>query len=99
VRSHVGGTADYVPVFFERLDDSALAVRLGQGSSLPGLSSVTPDEKPPAGVVLPGDDDPCSELRVIGRGAIAVSVIQGVPEATRKQERAVARQLRKLFAE
>lgn len=99
VRSHVGGTADYVPVFFERLDDSALAVRLGQGSVLPGLSSVTPEEKPPAGVVLPGDDDPRAELHVISRGAIAVSVIQGVPEGTRQQDRAVARQLRRLFAE
>ena len=97
VQSRVGGTADYVPVFFEKLDDSALALRLGQGSPLPGLSSVTPDEKPPAGVLLPGDDDQRAELHVIERGAIAVSVIQGVPEGTRSQQRSVARQLRGLF--
>lgn len=97
VHSRIGGTADYVPVFFGRLEDSALAVRLGQGSPLPGLSSVTRDETPPAGVVLPGDDDPRAELQVINRGAIAVSVLQGVPEGTRRQQRAVARQLRQLL--
>lgn len=96
-RSRIGGTADYVPVFFERLDDSALAQRLGQGSRWPGLSSVTPDEKPPAGVVLPADEDPRAELQVIRRGAIAVSVIQGVPQGTPRQQRAVARQLRGLL--
>ncbi len=97
VQSRIGGTADYVPVFFEKLEDSALATRLGQGSALSGLSSVTPEEKPPAGVLLPGDDDARAELHVIGRGAIAVSVIQGVPQGTRGQERAVARQLRGLL--
>ena len=55
VHSRIGGTADYVPVFFGRLEDSALAVRLGQGSPLPGLSSVTRDETPPAGEVGPDD--------------------------------------------
>lgn len=99
VHSRIGGTADYVPVFFGKLDDSALANRLGAGSPLPGLSSVTPDETLPAGVVLPGDDDPRAELHVIDRGAIAVSVIQGLPQGTRKQQRAVARQLRKLLSD
>ena len=97
VMSRLGHVTDFTPMFFERLEDSELARRLGQGSPLPGLSSAVPGEKLPRGVHIPSDDDPRAEMRVLQSGAIAVSVVQGLPEARRAQQRAVRRQLQGLF--
>jgi 5'-nucleotidase len=95
--THIGGATDYWPMFFEKLDESALARRLGQGSPLPGLSSAIPGEQLPPGVVIPADDDPRAESNAVRAGFIAVSVMQGVPEAPRSQQKAVRQQLRALI--
>lgn len=97
VMSRLGGVTDFTPMFFEHLDDSELARRLGQGSPLPGLSSAVPGEKLPRGVQIPSDADPRAEMNVVHSGAIAVSVVQGLPEARRAQQRAVRRQLQGLI--
>ena len=97
--TRIGGATGYWPMFFGKLDDSELARRLGQGSPLPGLSSAIPGENLPPGVVIPPDDDPRAESNAVQAGFIAVSVIQGVPEARSRQKKMVRRQLQALFGQ
>lgn len=92
--SRLGLATTYAPVFFEKLSDSALAKAYGLGSvNLPGISMVAPGETLPAGVVVPGDQDPKSEGNVVAGGKVSISVIQGLPQAEQAQESRVGARL------
>lgn len=87
----VGVASSVVPVFFERLSDSPLAVRMKAGADAPGISFATPEmPQVPTGVVLPADESGESEGNAIRAGVVTVSVIVGVPEA-KPQDRAKIR--------
>jgi 5'-nucleotidase len=94
--SRMGLATAFSPVFFERLSDSALARASGLNLPLPGISLVGPTETPPVGVVVPLDASPRSEFNRLGTGAIAVTVMQGVPQADRALEALARERLRRL---
>jgi 5'-nucleotidase len=95
--TRIGLATLFSPVFFERLSDSARAAASGLNVPLPGISLLAPGESAPAGVKLPTDDSPRSEAHATAAGQVAISVIQGVPQAPVAAETRVGRQLRDLF--
>ncbi|MBV6416948.1 MAG: 5'/3'-nucleotidase SurE [Steroidobacteraceae bacterium] len=92
--TRVGTATAYQPVFFEKLSESPAAVSFGAASPLPGISFVLAGGKAPAGVRLVEDDDPDSEANANQECFISISPIQGVPEASAANARAVRARLR-----
>lgn len=89
--TRVGTASSFQPVFFERLADSPLAVRMQAASDAPGISFVTPElPQVPQGVAIPADDSIESEANAIREKVVTISVIAGVPEA-KAQDRARVR--------
>jgi len=95
--SRLGVATDYQPVFYESLSNSPVAVGYGAGVPFPGISFVNSQIPPPAGVVVPNDTAASSERNVVVTGAIAVSVVEGVPQARRSNEDAMKVRLNALF--
>jgi 5'-nucleotidase len=95
--ARMGRATDYQPVFYASLADSQNAVAYGAGAPYPGVSIVTPDITPPAGVVLPGDTASTSESNVMATGVIPVTVFEGVPQARRSNEDLVKIRLQSLL--
>ena len=81
--THVGQATAFAPAFYERLSDSPLAAASGVNVPLPGVSLGVGGTVLPSGVILPIDASTTSEANVIAAGgAVTVSPVQGVPEAT-----------------
>lgn len=95
--SRLGVATDYQPVFYESLSNSPVALGYGAGVPFPGISFVNNMITPPAGVVVPNDTATSSERNVVAAGAVAVSVIEGVPQARRSNEDALKVHLNTLF--
>ncbi|WP_206363026.1 5'/3'-nucleotidase SurE [Stenotrophobium rhamnosiphilum] len=95
--SRLGVATDYQPVFYESLSNSPVAVGYGAGVPFPGISFVNNSITPPAGVVVPNDTAASSERNVVVTGAIAVSVVEGVPQARRSNEDTIKIRLNTLF--
>ena len=81
VLTRIGIATSVQPVFFERLADSPVAQGFKAGAPLPGISFVMPGTPVPEGLDLPADTSADSEGNVMREGVIAVSVIEGLPEA------------------
>jgi 5'-nucleotidase len=80
--THVGLATAYAPAFFTKLSDSPLAVGAGLNLPLPGISLAPMGSVLPGGNTLPQDSDASSEGNAVLRGGVvAISPVQGVPEA------------------
>jgi 5'-nucleotidase len=82
--TRVGQATDFSPAFYEDLglNPFGAAVGIPSGRGLMGIGLVAGGTALPSGVVVPADASPVSEGNVVATGqAIAVSVIQGAPEA------------------
>ncbi|HET8882369.1 MAG TPA: 5'/3'-nucleotidase SurE [Solimonas sp.] len=95
--ARMGLATDYQPVFYASLADSENAVQYGAGVPYPGISILTPNVAPPAGVVLPDDTAASSEANVLATGAIPVTVFEGIPQARRSNEDLVKIRLQSLL--
>lgn len=85
--TNVGVATAYAPAFYARLSDSPLAVASGVNYPLPGISLAAGGTVLPSGTVIPKDDDRNAEGNVVAAGgAVTVSPVQGVPEASRRYE-------------
>jgi hypothetical protein len=85
--TQVGLATAYAPAFFAKLSDSPLAVGAGVNLPLPGISLAPMGSVLPSGNTLPQDADAKSEGNTIARGGVvAISPVQGVPEASQRFE-------------
>lgn len=85
--TNVGVATAYAPAFYARLSDSPLAVASGVNYPLPGISLAAGGTVLPSGTVIPKDDDRNAEGNVVAAGgAVTVSPVQGVHEASRRYE-------------
>lgn len=88
--TRLGRSSQYMPAFYEKLSDSAIAVSAGAGVALPGVSILPGGGTLPTGVELPVDASPTSETNVIAtKTAVTVSPVESVPEARRVFEDAL----------
>ena len=86
----IGTSSQYVPVFYEKLADSAIAVSSGRALPLPGISIEPGGTTLPTGVQIPKDNSPDAESNVIvGKSAVTISPVEAVPEARRVFEEAL----------
>lgn len=100
--TRIGRATSANPVFYARLGDSPTAVGAlqqvsPQSLALPGVSVVLPGQQPPAGVVIPADTSARSEQNAVTAGKVAISVLEGVPQADLLKETQVRVRLRQLF--
>lgn len=95
--ARLGLATDYRPVFYSKMEESPTAARFGMKSSYAGISVVTKDDAPPAGVRLPDDKSERSEANELATGVIPVSVFKGIPEASRSDEDLVRIRLKSLL--
>lgn len=92
--TRLGYSSDYMPVFYEKLSESPLAVKYGAGVARPGISIAPGGSALPSGITLPEDDSAEAETNVLGQGnAITVSPVQATPEVTGATAAALQRQL------
>ncbi|EHR69834.1 putative acid phosphatase [Burkholderiales bacterium JOSHI_001] len=83
--TRIGQATAFAPAFYERLSDSPLAVASGVNLPLPGISLGVGGTALPSGVMLPLDASSSSEANAIAAGgAVTVSPVQGVPEASER---------------
>lgn len=88
--TRVGKATEYGPAFYERFSDSPVAVGYGLNLPLPGIALAPGGTTLPSGVVMPRDDAATSESNVIAtKTAVAVSPVEGVPQARRAFEDAL----------
>jgi hypothetical protein len=94
--TQVGLATAYAPAFFAKLSDSPLAVGAGVNLPLPGISLAPMGSVLPSGNTLPQDADAKSEGNTIARGGVvAISPVQGVPEASQRFEAWVRARIRR----
>ena len=85
--THVGVATANAPAFYARLSDSALAVASGVNVPQPGVALAPGGAVLPSCTVIPKDDNRDAEGNVVAHGgALTVSPVQGVPEASRRYE-------------
>ena len=88
--TRIGRSSQYMPAFYEKLSDSAIAVSARAGMALPGISVTPGGSILPTGVKLPIDASPVSESNVLAtKKAVTVSPVESVPEARRVFEDAL----------
>jgi len=85
IMTNMGKATAYAPAFYEDLGKSpAAAGRIPAGAGLMGIGLTNAGSTLPSGVVIPADTSTSSEGNVIGaKTGVAVSVVEGVPEARR----------------
>jgi len=85
VMTRMGKATAYAPAFYEDLGKSpAAAGRIPAGAGLMGVGLTTAGSTLPSGVVIPADTDASSEGNVVtAKTGVAVSVVEGVPDARR----------------
>lgn len=86
----IGFSSNYMPAFYEKLSDSAIAASAGANVALPGISITPGGSKLPTGVVLPKDESPVAQSNVVAqKNAITVTPVEVMPEARRVYEEAL----------
>lgn len=86
VFTNMGKATSYAPAFYEDLGKNAVAAAYGipSGAGIMGIGMAAGGTILPSGVTIPNDTSTASEGNVVNaKSGVAVSVIEGVPEARR----------------
>jgi len=96
--SQMGVATSYAPAFYTDLSQNPIAAQYGPSFvGKPGIGLAAGGTTLPSGTVIPKDTSPLSEGNVIAQNAIAVSPMQGIPQASRYQVEAVRLKLQPLL--